>query len=128
MKRLAVIVCGGLLFGVAGIAHGADNFQCYRIRQRQTSPKFVRASATTMDSFNPIQTSTEFKRPFLLCDSASFNGSAIADSAARLSCYRTRKGPDGTQVVHSVTDGWGTRNETTRKKSRIFCLSATSTP
>ena len=127
MKRIGAVVCGALLFGLAGVAHGADDFQCYRIRLHKTNPKFVKTVATTSDSMNPAPFSTTFKRPFLLCDSASKNGSVIADSAARLSCFKIR-GVIGAPQTQSVTDNFGTRTEVTRKKATVFCAAATSTP
>jgi hypothetical protein len=124
MKRIAAVVCGGaLVFGLVGIAH-AENFQCYRSRAK---PKFAKVSASVHDAFAPAA-NTSVRRPFLLCDSASINGSVVADSAARLSCFRSRGAVAAAKVTHSVTDLFGTRNEITRKKAVAICVPATSTP
>ncbi len=123
MKRIAMaVVCGAVFFGVTGIAE-AQNFQCWRVRNR---PKFTRVTATVVDSFAGTN-ATQIRRPLLLCDQAGVNGNGTA-GPGRQSCFKVRGAKLAANITHSVTDMFGTRNEIKRRKALAVCVPATSTP
>ena len=123
---------GKILFGAvalslvfAGAAMGVDDFQCYKAKD--TAKAFTKQSATVTDTYAGA-TVTDFKKPFLLCDSASIAGDAQSDPTSRLSCYKVKGAKFAADVVSSVTDDFGTRNESFKKVFVVCDGQATATP
>jgi hypothetical protein len=124
MKRISLVVCGAALLAFAGTAH-AENFQCWKAKDLKT-PQFAKTTVNVTDGFGSANTPTDLKKPFLLCDPASINGSAISDATARLSCYKVK----GAKVAsnHAVNDPQFFTGNVAIKKAFLMCVPATSTP
>jgi hypothetical protein len=101
-----------------------DSFSCYKAKD--TTKQFVKTSVTVVDTYAG-STVTEFKKPFLLCDSASIAGSSQGDTAARLSCFKVKGAKLAVAQNHTVTDDFGTRTESIQKVF-VVCSGAASTP
>jgi len=124
MKRTALL-CGALVVAFASTALAADDFQCYKAKD--TAKAFVKTSATVTDTFAGA-TVTDFKKPFLLCDSASIAGDAQSDPTQRLSCFKVKGAKFAADAVSSVTDDFGTRSESYKKVFVVCDGQASSTP
>jgi hypothetical protein len=111
MKRAVAIISGALVLAVAGMA-SADDFQCFKAKD--TAKAFVKTDATVVDTYAG-STVTSFKKPFLLCDSASISGSAQSNPAARLSCFKVKGAKLAVAASKNVTDDFGTRAESIQK-------------
>lgn len=125
MKRIAAVVCGAFIFGMAGVAHGVlsdDNFQCWKAKDLKT-PQFTKQSHTVSDAFSGGPVVTDLKKPFLLCAAANIDGVGPVDAAERLSCYKIK----GAKVEssHAVTDQFFTGNVAI-KKAFVLCVTATA--
>jgi hypothetical protein len=116
---------GKILFGAvavslvfAGTALGADDFACYKTKD--TAKAFAKTTATVVDTFGG-STATDFKKPFLLCDSASIAGDPQSAVNDRLSCFKVKgKKFDADQTLE-VTDDFGTDRVQTFKKAFVVC-------
>jgi len=127
MKRTAVaFIAGALVFAFGGSAMAQNlDFQCFKAKD--TAKAFVKTSVTVVDTYGG-STLTDFKKPFLLCDSATLpGGPANTNPAARLSCFKVKGAKLDPEVSTSVTDDFGTRSETI-KKAFVVCDTATATP
>src|SRR5216684_1351911 len=72
MKRTVAIISGALVLACVGTAMAqTDDFQCFKAKD--TAKAFVKTSATVTDTYAGA-TVTDFKKPFLLCDSAQIAG------------------------------------------------------
>ena len=129
MKRRAIALSAALILGTAGAAHAAssDNYQCWKAKDLKT-PQFVKTTVSVKDAFNPSGTATQLKKPFLLCDSASINGSAIDDPDARLACYKVKGAKLSTASNHAVVDQFGSDLDVSIKKVFVVCVPASSMP
>jgi hypothetical protein len=122
MKRTVAIISGAVVLTYAGLAHAqALDFQCFKAKD--TTKAFVQTSATVVDVYAG-STATAFKKPFLLCDSASIAGSLNPDTAARLSCYKVKGAKLAAAATKTVTDDFGTRPESIQK---VFVVCDTAT-
>ncbi len=99
----------------------SDSYSCYKARD--TAKQFAKTSVTVVDTYAG-STVTEFKKPFLLCDSASIAGSPQSDPSARLSCYKVKGAKLPTAATKTVTDHFGTRSESIQK---VFVVCDTAT-
>ena len=98
-----------------------DSYSCYKAKD--TAKQFAKTSVTVVDTYAG-STVTEFKKPFLLCDSASIAGSPQSDPSARLSCYKVKGAKLATAATKTVTDHFGTRSESIQK---VFVVCDTAT-
>jgi hypothetical protein len=104
------------------MAHAQNlDFQCFKAKD--TAKAFVKTSASVTDTFAGT-TVTDFKKPFLLCDSASIAGSLNGDTSARLSCFKVKGAKLAVAQNHTVTDDFGTRSESIQK---VFVVCDTAT-
>jgi hypothetical protein len=110
---------GKILFGAAalslvfaGAAMGVDDYQCFKAKD--TAKAFVKQSATVVDTYAG-STLTDFKKPFLLCDSASIAGDPQTDPTSRLSCFKVKGAKLLAAVAKNVTDDFGSRSESIQK-------------
>ncbi|MGH7789879.1 MAG: hypothetical protein ACRERC_23630 [Candidatus Binatia bacterium] len=110
---------------LAGSALAVDDFQCFKAKD--TAKAFVKTTATVSDTFAGA-TSTDFKKPFLLCDSASIAGDAQTTPAARLSCFKVKGAKLAVPLNPSVTDDFGTRSEEIKKVFVVCDGQASSVP
>jgi hypothetical protein len=120
MKRTVAIITGAVVFACVGMAK-ADDFQCFKAKD--VNKAFVKTSATVTDTYAP-PTVTDFKKPFLLCDSASIAGSAQTTPTARLSCFKVKGAKLAAAATKTVTDDFGTRTESIQK---VFVVCDTAT-
>src|SRR5215470_15608745 len=126
MKRTVAIISGALVFAFAGSAMAQNlDFQCYKAKD--TAKAFVKTSATVVDTYAG-STLTDFKKVFLLCDSASIAGSANGTPAARLSCFKVKGAKLTAATNTSVTDDFGTARAESIQKVFVVCDTATATP
>ena len=58
---------------------------------------------------------TDFKKPFLLCDSAQLPGGPAPTAGARLSCFKVKGAKLAVATTKTVTDDFGTRAESIQK-------------
>ena len=98
-----------------------DDFQCFKAKD--TAKAFVKTSATVSNTYAG-STLTDFKKPFLLCDSASIGGSAQTVPTARLSCFKVKGAKLAAASNKNVTDDFGTRVESIQK---VFVVCDTAT-
>jgi len=112
MKAKILLSAVALALAFAGTALAVDDFQCFKAKD--TAKAFVKTTATVTDTFAGA-TVTDFKKPFLLCDSASIAGDAQSDPNARLSCYKVKGAKLPAKIPYSVTDDFGTRSEEIQK-------------
>ncbi len=125
MKRTVAMILGAAVFGCAGLAQAQNlDFQCFKAKD--TAKAFVKTSATVTDTYAG-STVTDFKKPFLLCDSASIAGSPNSNPAARLSCFKVKGAKLAAAASSSVTDDFGTRSESYQKVF-VVCDTATAVP
>src|SRR5262245_55325864 len=110
---------GKILFGAvacslvfAGAALGGDDFQCFKAKD--TAKAFSKTTATVVDTYAG-STPTDFKKPFLLCDSASIAGDAQSDTSSRLSCFKVKGAKLAAAANKNVTDDFGARVESIQK-------------
>jgi hypothetical protein len=122
-KILFSAVAVALAFG--GTALAGDDYQCFKTKD--TAKAFTKTTVTVVDTFAG-STATEFKKPFLLCDSASIDGDAQADTAGRLSCFKAKGAKLDPEVTTSVTDDFGTRSQTYKKVFVVCDGQASNTP
>lgn len=108
----------------AGTALAVDDFQCFKAKD--TTKAFVKTTVTVVDTFAG-STATDFKKPFLLCDSASIAGDAQTTPTARLSCFKV-KGAKLADTQRIVTDDFGARAETYKKVFVVCDGGATTVP
>ena len=112
MKAMILSGAVGFALAFAGTALAVDDFQCFKAKD--TAKAFVKTSASVDDTFAG-STVTDFKKPFLLCDSASIDGDAQSTPGARLSCYKVKGAKLPAKTPYSVTDDFGTRSEEIQK-------------
>ena len=112
MKRTVAILAGAAVFACVGMAK-ADDFQCFKAKD--TTKAFVKTTATVSDTYAGPNTSTDFKKPFLLCDSASIQGDPQTNPAARLSCFKVKGAKLAVPATKTVADKFGTRPESIQK-------------
>jgi hypothetical protein len=125
MKRTVAIISGAVVLGFAGLAHAQSlDFQCFKAKD--VNKLFVKTSASVTDTFAGT-TVTDFKKPFLLCDSASIAGSSNGTPSARLSCFKVKGAKLAAAAQKVVTDDFGTRPEQIQKVF-VVCDTATSVP
>lgn len=110
---------GKILFGAAalslvfaGAAMGVDDYQCFKAKD--TAKAFTKTTGTVVDTYAG-STATDFKKPFLLCDSASINGDAQSDVNSRLSCFKVKGAKLAAAANKNVTDDFGARVEAIQK-------------
>jgi len=125
MKRIAAVIAAGVAMALAGTASAQiDNFQCYKAKDLK-NPKFVATTHTVTDQF--LSGPVEFKKPGLVCAPASIDGSAVADPATHLNCYKV-KGPKGVvKPQATMGDQFGTVDVELKTKAAYVCLPATKT-
>ena len=121
MKRTVAILAGAAVFACVGMAK-ADDFQCFKAKD--TTKAFVKTTATVSDTYAGV-TATDFKKPFLLCDSASIAGNPQTNPAARLSCFKVKGAKLAAAATKTVTDDFGTRPESIQKVF-VVCDEATA--
>jgi hypothetical protein len=125
MKRTVAFISGVVVLGFAGLAHAQNlDFQCFKAKD--TAKAFVKTSASVTDTY-AATTVTDFKKPFLLCDSASIAGSPNSSPSSRLSCFKVKGAKLAAAANSSVTDDFGTRNESYQKVF-VVCDTATAVP
>lgn len=121
MKRTVAIITGAVVFACVGMAK-ADDFQCFKAKD--TTKAFVKTSATVTDTYAGA-TVTDFKKPFLLCDSASIGTDPQTTPAARLSCFKVKGAKLAAAATKTVVDDFGTRPESIQKVF-VVCSQATA--
>ena len=99
MKRTVAIISGAVVFACVGMAK-ADDFQCFKAKD--TAKAFVKTSATVSDTYAG-STATDFKKPFLLCDSASIASDPQTTPTARLSCFKVKGAKLAVATTKNVT-------------------------
>ena len=122
------ILFSAVAFSVAfaGTALAVDDFQCYKAKD--TLKVFAKTNATVVDTWAGA-TDTQFKKPFLLCDSASIDGDAQTTPLARLSCFKVKGAKLDPEQGKLVTDDFGAARAETIKKVFVVCDGqATTTP
>jgi hypothetical protein len=112
MKSRILLGALGLSLVCAGSAFAADDFQCFKAKD--VNKAFVKTTATVTDTFAGA-TVTDFKKPFLLCDSASIAGDAQSDPTQRLSCFKVKGAKLPAAATTTVTDDFGSRSESYQK-------------
>lgn len=128
MRGKILLSAVGLSLAFAGTALAVDDFQCFKAKD--TTKVFVKTTATVTDTFAGV-TVTDFKKPFLLCDSASIDTGSGGDPqttpAARLSCFKV-KGAKIAETQRIVTDDFGSRAEAYKKVFVVCDGQATTVP
>ena len=114
------ILLSAVAFSVAfaGSALAVDDFQCFKAKD--TAKAFAKTTATVVDTWAG-STATDFKKPFLLCDSASISGDAQTTPTARLSCFKVKGAKLDPEQSKMVTDDFGTNRAETIKKVFVVC-------
>lgn len=102
----------------AGSALAVDDFQCYKAKD--VAKAFVKTTATVTDTYAGA-TATDFKKPFLLCDSASIAGDPQSDPSARLSCFKVKGAKLDPEQTKNVTDDFGAARAEVIKKVFVVC-------
>jgi hypothetical protein len=125
MKRTVAFISGVVVLGFAGLAHAQNlDFQCFKAKDQNKA--FVKTSASVTDTYAGT-TVTDFKKPFLLCDSASIAGSPNSSPSSRLSCFKVKGAKLVASQSSAVTDDFGSRLESYQKVF-VVCDTATAVP
>jgi len=112
MKAKILLSAAAFALAFASTALAVDDFQCYKAKD--VAKAFVKTTATVTDTFAGA-TVTDFKKPFLLCDSASIAGDAQTTPGARLSCFKVKGAKLPVKMPVNVTDDFGSRIEEIQK-------------
>ncbi|MEO8601134.1 MAG: hypothetical protein ABI629_01020 [bacterium] len=123
MKQ-TLLVALGLAF-CASAASAADNYACYKAKDLKVPAKFAGSVADLSDEIIAVNDNAEIKKPFLYCAPSSLNGSAIADPATKLTCYKIR-GVKGINTTKTITDAFGTTQLGVKAKVYTYCVPATA--
>jgi len=128
-KILLSAVGLSLAFAGTALAQPVDDFQCFKAKAT-IAGSFVKTTATVKDTFAGV-TVTDFKKPFLLCDSAAIDTGTGYDPqttpTARLSCFKV-KGAKIAEAQKLVTDDFGSRTEAYKKVFVVCDGQATTVP
>ena len=123
MKRTVAIISGAAIFACVGLAK-AEDFQCFKAKD--VNKAFVKTTTTVLDTYAG-STVTDFKKPFLLCDSAQIgSGPPRSDVNARLSCFKVKGAKLAVAQNHNVTDDFGTNRVESIQKVFVVCDTATA--
>lgn len=94
----------GATSAVAQIPSG-NNYECHKVKDLKVPAKFVPVNGET--AVDQVQaTSQDVKKPYLLCNPASFNGGPIVDPSLHYCCYKIKAGTK-TKADYDVTDQFG---------------------
>lgn len=123
MIKTIAAVCGALVLGFAGTAHGVfgdDDFQCWKAKDQKT-PQFVKQTHTVQDAYSGGAVATDLKKPFLICAAAQVDGVGPVDASERVMCYKVKgaKLAAGTNV--NVTDQFWPVGVVEIKKVFVVC-------
>jgi len=126
MKRTVFIVLGVMAIG--GVANAAsDTYQCWKAKDLKT-PQFTQTTVSVADAFS-ASTSTDLKKPFLLCATSSINGATNSNPNGRLSCYKAKGAKLAAAQAAVVTDQFGNPNiKVSFQKVFVECVPAVSLP
>ena len=108
----AVVLLAWSSTGLAQVPAG-DHYLCHKVGDLKVPAKFVQQLGVSVVD-QTVATTADLKKPFLLCNPVSKNGSLISNPALHYCCYKA-KAAVKVKANYDITDQFGPLRLQTKK-------------